>query len=50
MGCDLSRVAPPGAAVTRWEDVPAVSDGYDTARDAIVARVTRLLEDCAAGR
>jgi protein-tyrosine-phosphatase len=40
MGCDL----PATRAVIRWDDVPAVSDGYDTARNAIVARVEALLD------
>jgi arsenate reductase (thioredoxin) len=40
MGCD-PHVARP---VIRWDDVPAVSDGYDVARDAIVARVEALLD------
>lgn len=44
-GCDLSRVAPPGLAVERWDDVPAVSADFATARDAIVARLRRLLVD-----
>ena len=43
-GCDLSHVAPPGRAVERWDDVPPVSDDFPAARDAIVARVTRLLD------
>ncbi|HET7265638.1 MAG TPA: hypothetical protein VFL28_13310 [bacterium] len=43
-GCDLSALAPPGRPVTRWDDVPAVSDGFPAARDAIVARVRRLLD------
>ena len=43
-GCDLSRVAPPGLAVERWDDVPLVSDGFPAARDAIVRRVRRLLD------
>jgi len=29
----------------RWDDVPAVSDDFPRARDAIVARVSGLLED-----
>ena len=33
------------APVTRWDDVPAVSDGYDAARDAIVARLAALLDE-----
>lgn len=43
-GCDLNEVAPPGRRVERWDDVPAVSDGFREARDAIVARVRRLLD------
>ena len=39
MGCDLNSSVP----VVRWDDIPAVSDGYDAARTAIVARLERLL-------
>lgn len=42
-GCDLSRVAPPGLAAEQWDDVPAVSADFAVARDAIVARLNRLL-------
>ena len=42
-GCDLSELAPPGLPVERWDDVPAVSADFATARDAIVARLRRLL-------
>jgi protein-tyrosine-phosphatase len=48
LGCDLGVVAP-GVAVDRWDDVPAVSDGYETARAAIVARVARLVDQLAGG-
>jgi arsenate reductase (thioredoxin) len=41
-GCDLAELAP-GVRPERWDDVPAVSDGYDAARDAIVARLPGLL-------
>jgi protein-tyrosine-phosphatase len=44
-GCDV-----PGAesqSGDRW-DVPAISDGYGTARDQIVARVERLVSELAA--
>ena len=44
-GCDLSQVAPPALAVERWDDVPLVSDGFPAARDAIVRRVQRLLDE-----
>lgn len=43
-GCDLNKVAPPGRPVERWDDVPAVSDGFREARDAIITRVRRLLD------
>ena len=49
-GCDLGHVAPLTLAVARWDDVPAVSDGFVAARDAIVARVRRLLEDAGGPR
>ena len=44
-GCDLSELAPPGLPVERWDDVPAVSADFATARDAIVGRLRRLLVD-----
>jgi arsenate reductase (thioredoxin) len=43
--CDLGALEPRPRTRERWDDVPAVSDGYQPARDVIVARVTRLLED-----
>jgi arsenate reductase (thioredoxin) len=43
-GCDLSDVAPQSLAVERWDDVPLVSNGFQPARDAIAARVHKLLE------
>ena len=36
-----------GQPVERWDDVPAVSDGYDGARTRIVERVRRLVGDLA---
>ena len=47
-GCDVT--SPAGQPVERWDDVPAVSDGYAAARDRIVARVERLVAELAAGR
>jgi protein-tyrosine-phosphatase len=44
-GCD---VATGGKPVERWDDVPAVSEGYEKARDRIVARVERLVSELAA--
>jgi len=45
--CDLGDMAPAGMALDRWDDVPAVSEDFTKARDVIVARVSRLLEECA---
>ncbi len=44
-GCDLGDVAPQGVAVERWDDVPAVSEDFNVARDIIVARLPRLLAE-----
>jgi arsenate reductase len=41
-GCQLDD-APSGLAVERWDDVPAVSEDFGRARDAIVARVRTLV-------
>ncbi len=43
-GCALDGLAPPGVAIERWDDCPAVSDDYGTARDFIVARVRALVD------
>jgi protein-tyrosine-phosphatase len=40
-GCDLSAWHP-ASPVTSWEEVPAVSDGYENARTAIAARIAAL--------
>src|SRR5262245_57217461 len=45
--CDLGGLATAGLALERWDDVPAVSENFTKARDAIVARVSRLLDECA---
>src|SRR5262249_47234408 len=44
--CDLGDMAPAGLAPERWDDVPAVSEDFTKARDVIVARVSRLLDQC----
>jgi arsenate reductase len=49
-GCDLGDLASRGRRIERWDDVPAVSENFQRARDAIVARVTTLLDDPALGR
>jgi protein-tyrosine-phosphatase len=46
-GCDLGE-ATPAAAVERWDDVPAVSEGLPAARAAIRRHLDRLLDECAA--
>jgi len=45
-GCDLSGLVPPGVHVERWDDVPAVSDDFKAAREAIVTRLEDLLARC----
>jgi arsenate reductase (thioredoxin) len=47
-GCDLGPLAARARRIERWDDVPAVSEDFERARDAIVARVTRLLDEVAA--
>jgi protein-tyrosine-phosphatase len=42
--CDLAAFGP-RVAVDRWDDVPAVSDGYEMAREAIDARVAQLIDE-----
>jgi len=44
-GCDVVPQA--GQRVERWDDVPAISDGYEKARDRIVARVETLVSELA---
>jgi protein-tyrosine-phosphatase len=44
-GCDVTPKG--GQPVDRWDDVPNISDGYDKARDRIVARVDRLVSELA---
>lgn len=46
-GCELTGLIPAGVPVTEWADVPAVSDGYTTARDEIVSRLNVLLDEIA---
>jgi protein-tyrosine-phosphatase len=46
-GCDVTPKR--GVVVDQW-DVPAISDGYEAARDRIVERVERLVAELAGGR
>jgi hypothetical protein len=45
-GCELP-VASGLRSVESWNDLPMVSDGFDTARDAIVSRVKLLVDTLA---
>jgi protein-tyrosine-phosphatase len=44
-GCEVTPKA--GQPVERWDDVPAISEGYEKARDRIVARAERLVAELA---
>jgi len=47
LGC---RIDDPGYAVIdlrQWDDIPAVSDGFEPARDVILDRVSALLDELA---
>lgn len=47
-GPDIAAVGPAPVRVAQWNDMPAVSDDYATARDAIHARVAALFAEMAA--
>jgi arsenate reductase len=44
-GCDLGELAARARRIDRWDDIPAVSDDFTQARDAIAGRVAALLDD-----
>jgi arsenate reductase len=44
-GPELSHLAPEHARIERWEGIPAIDDGYEAARTAILARLHRLLPE-----
>lgn len=46
--CELPDAYRKGVRVEQWSDMPAVSEDYNKARDAIVERVRRLLDGLAA--
>ena len=48
LGCDVGAVAPPGAAIVSWDDVPPVSRDLEAARSAIRRHVERLVAELAA--
>ena len=43
IGCEVPDV-PTDTPIVRWDGVPAVSDGYEDARAAIVQRLSQLLD------
>jgi protein-tyrosine-phosphatase len=43
LGCDLGQPAPPGLPVERWDDIPAVSDGFEAAAAGIADRLPGLV-------
>ena len=43
LGCALGELAPPGAAVERWDDVPPAGSDLDATRDAIRRHVASLV-------
>jgi protein-tyrosine-phosphatase len=47
-GPDLSRLAPPGRSIVRWDDLPALSEDFKAGRAAILARLPALLEQLCA--
>src|SRR5215831_8594952 len=54
LGCSL-ETGSPSPRVISWNDIPAVSDGYEPARDAIIQRLRTFLAElgtvnAAAGR
>jgi arsenate reductase len=49
IGCDLAGLSPATGALRRWDDVPAPSEDFDGADDAILKRVTELVEELAHG-
>jgi arsenate reductase len=44
LGCDLAGPAPAGVPLERWDDVPAVSDGFEAASAAIIRYLPGLLD------
>ena len=44
-GCDLAAVPQPRGKLVRWDEVPALSDNFTAADEAIRKRVTDLLEE-----
>ena len=47
IGCDLTALLRPRGRLVRWDEVPAPSDGFTAADEAILRRVTDLVEELA---
>ena len=45
IGCDLSGLPQPRGRLVKWDDVPALSDGFSTADARIRQRVHELIEE-----
>jgi len=45
IGCDLAALPPTQGRLVRWDEVPAPSDGFTAADEAIRKRVTDLVEE-----
>jgi hypothetical protein len=45
IGCDLAALPHPKKRLVRWDDVPALSDGFTAADEAIRTRVNDLVEE-----
>ena len=49
LGCSVDA-GPTPQRLVRWDDIPAVSDGYGAARDAIIGRLRTLLAEMSLAR
>ena len=45
IGCDLKDLPPPRGALVRWDDIPALTDDFSRADDAIRKRVIDLIDE-----
>lgn len=45
IGCDLAALPQPRGKLVRWDEVPAPSDGFSAADEAIRTRVNELVEE-----
>jgi protein-tyrosine-phosphatase len=47
LGCHIDDAGYALADLRQWDDIPAVSDGFEPARDIILARVSALVDELA---